>query len=104
MARRIPSIGNWFCDQETHQLFEVIAFDERAGTIEIQYADGELGEYDLDNWSQLQLKPAYPPEDADIAYEIDPEQQWSDGNMPYANILDSIDSLEPDSFQGTDEF
>ncbi|MFO1422853.1 MAG: DUF6763 family protein [Candidatus Competibacteraceae bacterium] len=37
-----PIIGNWYRNQETGNDFEVVALDEDAQTIEIQYFDGEL--------------------------------------------------------------
>ncbi|MED5529819.1 MAG: DUF6763 family protein [Pseudomonadota bacterium] len=39
-------------------LFEVVAIDEEGGTIEYQMIDGEVGEYDINNWQQLYLLQA----------------------------------------------
>lgn len=58
-----PIIGNWYRNEETGNDFEVVALDEDAQTIEIQYFDGELEELDLDAWYELSLEAIEPPED-----------------------------------------
>lgn len=58
-----PIIGNWYRNEETGNDFEVVALDEDAQTVEIQYFDGELEELDLDAWYELPLEAIEPPED-----------------------------------------
>ncbi|HHW78266.1 MAG TPA: hypothetical protein GX399_14765 [Xanthomonadaceae bacterium] len=58
-----PIIGNWYRNQETGNDFEVVALDEDAQTVEIQYFDGELEEFDLDAWYELPIDPIEAPED-----------------------------------------
>ncbi|MDG4596806.1 MAG: hypothetical protein P9F75_14165 [Candidatus Contendobacter sp.] len=58
-----PIIGNWYRNQETGNDFEVVALDEDAQTIEIQYFDGELEELDLDTWYELAIDAIEAPED-----------------------------------------
>lgn len=58
-----PIIGNWYRNQETGNDFEVVALDEDAQTIEIQYFDGELEELDLDAWYELPIESIEAPED-----------------------------------------
>ncbi|MCP5158014.1 MAG: hypothetical protein H6975_01155 [Gammaproteobacteria bacterium] len=80
-----PIIGNWYRNQETGNDFEVVALDEDAQTIEIQYFDGELEELDLDAWYELPIDPIEAPEDwsgpfdemeaDDLGYE---EDEFSD--------------------------
>ena len=57
-----PIIGNWYRNQETGNDFEVVALDEDAQTVEIQYFDGELEEFDLDAWYELPIDPIEAPE------------------------------------------
>lgn len=105
MANQLPVIGEWYNDLAVGQIFEVVAIDEHAATIEIQYADGGLGEYDTDSWQQLTLGPAEAPEDASAGYEMSQEDSYvgdevmipMDGGNPLA-------SIEPDSFSGFDDF
>ncbi|HRZ24959.1 MAG TPA: hypothetical protein P5284_04315 [Candidatus Contendobacter sp.] len=58
-----PIIGNWYRNQETGNDFEVVALDEDAQTIEIQYFDGEVEELDLDAWYELAIESIEAPED-----------------------------------------
>ena len=47
-----PEIGSWYRDIE-NCLFEVVALDESEGAIEVQYADGDVTEYDQESWGLL---------------------------------------------------
>ena len=58
-----PIIGNWYRNQETGNDFEVVALDEDAQTIEIQYFDGEVEELDLDAWYEMAIEAIEAPED-----------------------------------------
>lgn len=58
-----PIIGNWYRNQETGNDFEVVALDEDAQTIEIQYFDGEVEELDFDAWYELAIEAIEAPED-----------------------------------------
>ena len=58
-----PIIGSWYRNQETGNDFEVVALDEDAQTIEIQYFDGEIEELDLDAWYELAIEAIETPED-----------------------------------------
>ena len=80
-----PIIGNWYRNQETGNDFEVVALDEDAQTIEIQYFDGELEELDLDAWYELAIESIEEPEDwsgpfdemesDDLGYEEEGEEE-----------------------------
>ena len=64
-----PIIGNWYRNQETGNDFEVVALDEDAQTIEIQYFDGEVEELDLDAWYDLAIESIEAPEDWSGPYD-----------------------------------
>jgi hypothetical protein len=52
-----PVIGAVYKDlEEDGRKFEVIAFDENDGTIEIQYSDDTTDEIDLDDWYGMDLE------------------------------------------------
>jgi hypothetical protein len=64
MSNRLqPIVGNWYNHLDKGDLFQVVALDERSGTIEIQEYDGGLDEIDLDEWRQMSIEAAAPPED-----------------------------------------
>jgi hypothetical protein len=81
MGNRLPPIvGNWYAHRDKGALFQVVALDEYAGTIEIQEFDGGLDELDLDEWRSLSVYGAAQPED------------WGG----------PLDDVEPDEFGYTD--
>ncbi len=47
-----PEIGSWYRGID-NCLFEVVALDDSEDTIEVQYADGDVTEYDRDSWGLL---------------------------------------------------
>jgi hypothetical protein len=52
-----PVVGAVYEDlEEDGRTFEVIAFDENDGTIEIQYSDGSTDKMDLDDWYGMDLE------------------------------------------------
>ena len=86
-----PIIGNWYRNQETGNDFEVVALDEDAQTIEIQYFDGELEEIDLDAWYELPIESIEAPEDwsgpfdemesDDLGYEDEDEEKEDEDDI-----------------------
>jgi len=57
-----PEVGAWYQASEGGYL-EVVAYDLEDGSIEVQYYDGTVEEYDHESWEGLALTPAEPPED-----------------------------------------
>jgi len=83
-----PAIGAWYC-QSGGQLLEVVAVDEDAGTVEVQYFDGTVEEFDLEDWNEQwksgALESAEAPEDWSGSVDVEGEDE-SPGS------LDSIDA------------
>ena len=63
MADIDPITGQWYQHLDKGQEFQVVAVDERTGTVEIQHYDGDLEELSLDDWALLEVEPIAPPED-----------------------------------------
>ncbi len=57
-----PIIGNWYDHLDKGQRFQVVAMDEKSQTVEIQYFDGNVDEYELESWYQLDIEPCEAPE------------------------------------------
>jgi hypothetical protein len=76
MATPIPSIGSWY-RHTGGDSFEVVAFDEDDGTIEIQYFDGTVEEMDVEDWEAQwedgALETAEAPEDWSGSVDVDAE-------------------------------
>jgi hypothetical protein len=69
-----PVIGMWYWDFLLKKNFEVVALDEREGTVEIQYFEGEVEELEHDMWYQRRVVAVPPPEDWSGPYEVDKEE------------------------------
>jgi len=57
-----PLVGRWYEDPLQRQ-FEVVAVDEEAGTIQVQYKDGETGEMELADWRHAMVERDETPDD-----------------------------------------
>jgi hypothetical protein len=97
-----PVIGDWY--RSHGQLFEVVAIDEDDDIVEVQHADGDLEEIEMDDWSTRcragSLAEAEPPEDARLG---------NDGEEPVdfgmaASTMDEIRGLRADAIQDLDLF
>lgn len=67
-----PVIENWYKDVENNLTFKVVAIDDDNDTIEIQYLNGEIGEYDNESWYNSTIDYIEPPEDWSAPYgELD---------------------------------
>ena len=85
-----PEVGEWYLDIESEEEFEIVAMDEAAGLIEVQYLNGELGQFDVEEWSELELSKIEAPEDWNAALEpveegdatYDPEQPVRRNSAP----------------------
>ncbi len=89
-----PKIGSWF-QLSSSEKFEVVAVDEDDGTIEIQYFDGAVEEWDMDTWYEESLVPVVAPEDWTGSYDIEKEDHSSDYDsgmhLGHNNPLDELD-------------
>ncbi len=58
-----PKIGSWYKDVENDLTFKVVALEETDATIEVQYVNGDIGEYDTDSWYSSTFDFIEAPED-----------------------------------------
>jgi Family of unknown function (DUF6763) len=105
MTAPLPSIGDWY-RRTGGDSFEVVAFDEDDGTIEIQYFDGTVEEMDTDDWesqwADRAIEAAEPPEDWSGSVDVESTEDSSFGgsdvsseeNGLRASRLDGIDLFE----------
>jgi len=105
MNKILPEVSTWYQDLASGALFEVVAIDELNSTIEYQLLDGELGEYDLGTWRQLQLSQAEAPEDWRTPFELNSEDQaYSDQVFVPENFSGALFDIEPESLDLGDDF
>jgi hypothetical protein len=77
MTIQYPLIGKWF-RRPNGALFEVVAFDEGDGTVEVQFFDGTLDEFDIDAWPNMLLREVSAPEDWSGSVDMDPDDYVGD--------------------------
>ena len=58
-----PIIGSWYKDLENDLMFKVVAIEESDDSIEVQYYNGDIGEYDRDSWYNSTIDYIEDPED-----------------------------------------
>ena len=69
-----PIIGCWYKDLDNNLKFNVVAIDESDESIEVQYLNGDIGEFDTETWYASTFISIEDPEDWNAAYgemEID---------------------------------
>lgn len=104
MASQVPVIGAWYQDATEDQIFEVVAIDEQAALIEIQYVDGEVSELDFETWQQMLLLSAKPPEDWRASYELSNEDSlMMDDIFIPENLNDPLSDLDSDTIYELDD-
>ncbi len=102
MANPAPVVGKWYA-RPGGDSFEIVAFDQDDGTIEIQYFDGTIEEMDVDDWREEAIEAAEPPEDWTGSVDVEPEDYENEfdvepGVAVGASPLDIIDRGEADGF------
>jgi hypothetical protein len=58
-----PEIGAWYARSDKGGEFKVVALNEESQTVEVQYFDGDIEEFTLEEWWELELIRAVEPED-----------------------------------------
>lgn len=110
MSNRLrPLVGHWYSHLDKGYLFQVVALDEASGTIEIQEFDGGLDELDIEEWRQMQVESAAPPEDwsgpvddvepdefgyTDMQGEEPPAESLEAGSLTWADVLEEVEEAE----------
>ena len=98
-----PEVGEWY-RVAGGELLEVVAIDEDDGTIEVQYFDGTVEEFDLTDWRAQRkdgdIQRAQAPEDwsGSVDAEDDADLTGSGtgftGEHPIAGGLDGLDLFD----------
>lgn len=98
MSLADPILENWYKDADTDRSFKVVAIDADNDSIDVQYLNGDLGEYDVTAWEDSAFYPIEAPEDwsapfgdievDDLGYS-DPDQHGRD--MDEVSLEDFLD-------------
>ena len=105
MAKMAAVIGQWYHDVALERLFEVVAFDDYSGAIEVQYEDGTVDEFDSETWRDLILLTATQPDDWRSSVELsDEDRSLADDVLIPNNSGDILSALEMGDNLEWDEF
>lgn len=89
-----PEVGLWFT-QDSGQTFEIVAIDEDTETVEVQYFDGTVEEYDFDSWYSLEIDSTDAPEDWSGSLDLERDDYGVDLDLHMrpdsSNPLDDLD-------------
>ncbi|MDG2273285.1 MAG: hypothetical protein P8L39_13365 [Halioglobus sp.] len=99
-----PVEGNWYRDLQTQSIFEIIDWDPATFAIEIQYLDGEVSEFDLHSWREMQLEAVEPQEDWRAPFELY-DEDLLDPDLPMhpQDWSNPVNSIEPDTMWGVED-
>lgn len=99
-----PIVGDWY--RSHGLLFEVVAIDEFERVVEVQHADGDLEEIDLDDWATRcragSLAQAEAPEDARLATDHEDESDY--GGMTPQRTVEEARGLRAEALPDLDLF
>jgi segregation and condensation protein B len=79
-----PQAGQWYEDLDNEESFQVLSVDPDEEIIRIQWPDREIREIDLDQWNEMDLELALPPEgwvddtEDDDEDDLEDEEDWED--------------------------
>lgn len=93
-----PVVGKMYEDADG-MAFEILAFDEDNGTIEIQYDDGTVDEIDLDTWYEMDLQQLKTAEKSD---EDEVDEDDEEDEKP--KVSKDGDDEDDDDFDEDDDF
>jgi hypothetical protein len=97
-----PIVGDWYLSYG--KLFEVVAIDDDERILEVQHADGDLEEIDMDDWATRcragAVQLADPPDDSGMGSDHYDEGSGlfpaglEDAQGLHANPLEDLDLFE----------
>lgn len=90
-----PVVGHWYKGADG-QPFEVVAIDEKDETIEIQFVDGSVEEFDMDSWSSMDVVAISVPDTLhslfdNVEHEEDIEQSFFNGHERWSDYFDDVE-------------
>lgn len=103
-----PQTGQWYEDLETEETFQVLSVDPDEEIIRIQWPDREIQDLDLDQWNEMDLELAMPPEgwvddteeddDEDDEVDLEDDEDDWDEDDDWDDEDDEDDDLDDDEY------
>ena len=89
-----PRLGDWY-KSITSDRFEIVALDDDAATMEVQYFDGAVEEIDFDTWKDMEIVTIEPPEDWSGSMDLQKEDYGVDLELTAPNDrINPLDEIE----------
>ncbi|HET8701179.1 MAG TPA: DUF6763 family protein [Nitrococcus sp.] len=88
-----PVVGEWYMGPGGES-FEVVAYDPDEETVEVQYFDGAVEEFELETWLELSAEPIEPPEDWSGSVDITREDYGAEDRAEPYNPQNPLDELD----------
>ena len=107
-----PVPGQWYEDLDDEVVFQVLSIDPDEELVQIQHEDGEIEEFDLDTWHELDLDKAEQPEGwsgspapaEDAAKEVEEEEdEDEDDDWDEDEDDDDWDEDDEDDYDDRDD-
>ena len=103
-----PAVGQWYENVEENEQFRVIAVDEDAELVEIEYLDGDVEELDMDTWAEFDLEKIDQPEgwqgaDLEDDDEDDDDDEDEDDDWDEDDDEDDFDDEDEDEDEEDDD-
>ena len=77
-----PIEDQWYVHAKKGQRFYIVAVNEADGTIEVQHFDGDVEEYSIDDWCELEIELSEPPENWDGPMDFGDQDDLGTGITP----------------------
>jgi hypothetical protein len=98
-----PVPGQWYEDLEEESLFQVLSVDPDEELVQIQHEDGEVEEFELDIWHELDLDKATQPEGwTGSPAAADDDEEW-DEDEDEDDDWDDDEDEDDDDYDDRDE-
>ena len=93
-----PTVGQWYEDLENEEMFQVTKVDEDRETVQVQHLDGDIEEFDVDGWAELDLELTEEPEgwSGSRGEKGDDEDEDEDDDWDEDEDEDDDDDLDED--------
>lgn len=91
-----PIVGSWYKDLENNLKFKVINVEDDNDTIEVQYLNGDIGEYDQESWYASTFDYIEEPEDWSAPFD-----DLEDDDLGYTDMDDhrrNMDDVDIDDY------
>jgi hypothetical protein len=94
----LPLVNEWYQDPQGDYLM-VIAMDEDEGLIEAQYFEGEIEEFEIETWNEMEFVSSEPPEDWSGSFDDIERDDLGDTDYPmhpedWSGPSDEVDRMD----------